>query len=265
MLLQGSSPKSSTAVVKITVLDKNDQHPIFSQIFLTRISENSPVGTFVLRITSTDADIGPNQIHVYSLTSNSGGKFEIDPKSGNITVAGKLDRETKDTYILKVTASDGAYQTSTHVTIDILDSNDNSPQFDHLLYMFKFTELQPEGTHVGTVHASDNDANGPNSEIYYFLKTPSKYFSIDMNTGVIKCRNLLKYFENKGAEVNMVKLNVLATDRGSPPLRSESVVEIEVTPSNKYEPVFEKKIYNSPVAENNPVNSQVANVHARYV
>lgn len=51
----------------------------------------------------------PNSHHVFLLFSagNLGGAFAIN-SSGSITVAQKLDRETKSTYELTITAQDRA-------------------------------------------------------------------------------------------------------------------------------------------------------------
>lgn len=71
-------------------------------MFSVNVTENAEIGAFVIKITSSDQDIGQNANVTYSFTENSGGKFAIDPLSGNVTVAGHLDREEQDEYLLKV-------------------------------------------------------------------------------------------------------------------------------------------------------------------
>ncbi len=61
----------------VTVIDKNDQPPKFTHIFSARVPESAPVGSFVVRVTSTDADVGINAIASYSLTGDTNGRYEI--------------------------------------------------------------------------------------------------------------------------------------------------------------------------------------------
>lgn len=66
------------------------------------VTENTEIGTFVIRITSSDLDIGQNANVSYRFTENPGKKFAMDALSGNVTVNGHLDREEQDEYLLKV-------------------------------------------------------------------------------------------------------------------------------------------------------------------
>jgi protocadherin Fat 4 len=99
---QGHPRLTGTATVLVTVSDKNDNPPHFTRLFSVNVTENADIGTFVIRITSSDLDIGQNANVSYSFTDNPGKKFSIDALSGNVTVAGHLDREEQDEYLLKV-------------------------------------------------------------------------------------------------------------------------------------------------------------------
>lgn len=99
---QGQVSLTGTATVLVTVLDKNDNPPQFTRLFSVNVTENAEIGTFVIKITSSDRDIGQNANVTYSFTDNPGRKFAIDPLSGNVTVDGHLDREEQDEYLLKV-------------------------------------------------------------------------------------------------------------------------------------------------------------------
>lgn len=99
---QGQPRLTGTAMVIVTVLDKNDNPPRFTRLYSVNVTENADIGTFVIRITSSDMDIGQNANVTYICTDNPGKKFTIDATSGNVTVAGYLDREEQDEYLLKV-------------------------------------------------------------------------------------------------------------------------------------------------------------------
>ena len=57
-------------------------------------------------------------------------RFTVDKDSGWVTVAGALDRETVDSYVMTAEARDGGgYTTFTNLQINILDENDEAPVF----------------------------------------------------------------------------------------------------------------------------------------
>ena len=248
----------------VTVLDKNDHPPRFTRHFNTKIPENSPIGAFVVRITSTDADIGSNAIHTYSFSENPDNKFAIDSKSGNVTVAGSLDRERKQDYELRVRTTDGAFVASTTIRIEILDTNDNAPHFKPRNYQFNFTELQKASTFIGKVSATDDDSPGPNSQVFYTLKTPTKYFKLDAEDGNLYSREVLKYKSTSNGPIseNQYHLTIVAMDRGETPLSSSTDILIKILPANQYPPVFSNTTYFAPVAETTATGTSVLTVKA---
>lgn len=191
--VDGGSPQlTGSAMVQVTVLDINDNPPRFTRLFSVNVTENAEIGSFVIRITSSDLDIGENANATYSFTENPGEKFAIDKISGNVTVAGTLDREQEDEYLLKVAAVDGAWRQETPLTITIQDQNDNAPEFEHSYYNFNFPELQRDVVFVGQVVATDRDKQGPNSVISYSLQQPSDLFTIDPASGELFSKRSLR-------------------------------------------------------------------------
>ena len=263
--LQGVPQRSATATVDVSVLDKNDRPPVFTQYFNSRLAENAPVGTFVVRVTSTDADISPNDRHTYSLTSNPGGRFAIDAATGNVTVAGALDREDKDEYILRVAANDGAYNAETSLAIDILDVNDNEPRFDSVAYRFDFVTSNPVGTLVGKVSATDRDAVGDNSAMFFRLVTPSGVMRLDAVTGELFSTAVIRFADAELSPTNTLSLVAMVIDRGSPPMSSQVTVTVVIQPANEHDPVFEKDVYSAAVTEHSTVGTAIIQVIARWV
>lgn len=99
---RGLPSLSSTTTLSISVTDKNDNPPRFTRLYAVNVTENSPPGHFVIRLTSVDRDEGENSNSTYSFVDNPGEKFAIDSITGEVTVAGTLDREVQDEYLLKV-------------------------------------------------------------------------------------------------------------------------------------------------------------------
>ncbi|KAF7415031.1 hypothetical protein HZH68_003520 [Vespula germanica] len=262
---QGQPRLTGTAMVIVTVLDKNDNPPRFTRLYSVNVTENAEIGTFVIRITSSDMDIGQNANVTYICTDNPGKKFSIDAISGNVTVAGYLDREEQDEYLLKIVAADGAWETETALTITIQDQNDNPPEFDEEVYYFHFPELQPPASHVGQVTAVDNDKQGPNSVISYSLLQPSDLFTVDPATGDIFSKRLLRYkhTHRPSSPENLYSLTIVGTDNGKPPLSSKTVVHVSVVDANNNTPKFEQRSYLSPVPENYGVGKKIMQLSAK--
>ncbi|XP_044732152.1 cadherin-related tumor suppressor [Chrysoperla carnea] len=262
---QGSPQLTGTATVLVSVLDKNDNPPRFTRLFSVNVTENADIGSFVIRVTSSDQDEGENANATYSFTENPGKKFAIDPVSGNVTVIGSLDREQQDEYLLKVAADDGSWRSETPLTITIQDQNDNTPEFEHSYYSFNFPEMQPSMVFVGQVSATDRDKQGPNSVISYSLQQPSDLFTIDPATGDVFSKRTLqyKYSQMESSPENIYALTVLATDNGKPPMSSECLVTINVVDANNNQPHFEQKQYLAPVPKGSRIGQKIIKIVAK--
>lgn len=79
----------STCNITIRVEDENDNDPRFElSKYIATIPEDVPIGTSVLTIKATDADLGINARIVYSLANETQWLFNIDNRNGLITTAG---------------------------------------------------------------------------------------------------------------------------------------------------------------------------------
>ncbi|XP_064092540.1 cadherin-related tumor suppressor-like [Macrobrachium nipponense] len=261
---KGTPAQTGTAMVVVTVQDKNDNPPRFTRLFSINVTENAEIGTFVIQVTSSDRDIGDNANATYSFTENPDGKFHIDPVSGNVTVASAIDRELKDEHSLKVVAVDGSWRAETSLTVTVQDENDNAPEFEQSAYVFNFPELQQSVASVGQVTATDQDKQGPNSVISYSLKFPSDFFSVDPASGEILSKQALKYKHTlKGpSPENQYQLAVVATDNGKPPMSSESSVIINVVDANNNPPKFSEDSYFTPVPESSEIGQKIIQLQA---
>jgi hypothetical protein len=100
----GVPSRSSLADVYIQVLDENDNQPYFITEFQNlSIYENQPIGTQIAVIEANDADSGDFGKITYLIDRlSSHGKFAIDPETGVLTIADKIDREVKSSYMIVV-------------------------------------------------------------------------------------------------------------------------------------------------------------------
>ncbi|EDW81089.2 uncharacterized protein Dwil_GK11870 [Drosophila willistoni] len=198
--------KKALARIEVEVLDLNDNVPEFEADFYNiSIVENLPTGFSVLQVNALDRDQGENSEFLYNLveTKDAAGAFRIDSRSGWITVRDDrlLDREKRKSIQLNVEALERnpSYLDDKHlkkpgpsrvrVDITLLDTNDNTPKFDHgNLYEFKVPITAPIGHKIGQVVAHDPD-DGPNGQLLYELQRPkgSGYipFRLDNKNGTI--------------------------------------------------------------------------------
>uniref|UniRef100_A0A3B4GPT7 Cadherin domain-containing protein n=1 Tax=Pundamilia nyererei TaxID=303518 RepID=A0A3B4GPT7_9CICH len=150
--LDGGEPQmTGTMQILITVLDANDNSPVFTQpIYKASIRENSAVGTTVMRVTATDADHGSNGRITYSISSildNARGLFEVNGESGEIRLIGNVDYEKARTFQINIRASDdGGLVDSCKVKIDVIDMNDNKPDIHIMSKSNVITEDAKPGT-----------------------------------------------------------------------------------------------------------------------
>ncbi|KAF3838381.1 hypothetical protein F7725_010149 [Dissostichus mawsoni] len=162
--LDGGSPqRSGTVVIRVTVLDANDNTPVFSQaVYKASLPENSPPDTIVINVSATDADEGVNGDVTYDFGHGSDDYvniFSIDHKTGEIKVTGVIDFEEISSFEMKIKAKDGLGLISyAKVIIDVTDMNDNAP----VIYLKSLTNPIPEnlspGAEVGIINVQDRDS-----------------------------------------------------------------------------------------------------------
>ncbi|XP_030251949.1 protocadherin gamma-A11-like isoform X37 [Sparus aurata] len=263
--LDGGSPqRSGTVVIHVTVLDANDNAPVFSQaVYKASLPENSPVDTVVVTVSATDADEGINGDVTYEfghVTEDVKKMFNIDSKSGAIRVIGALDYETTTSYEIRVKAKDGLGLSSyTKAIISITDVNDNAPVVNLKSLTNPIPEDTTAGTEVGIINVQDRDSER-NRQVrcsiqqgapFKLVPSIKNYYSL-VTTGQLD-RELLSDYN----------ITITATDEGSPSLSSSKTVQLSVADINDNPPVFEEQSYSAYVSENNKPGSTLCSVTAR--
>ncbi|XP_056910149.1 protocadherin-16-like [Takifugu flavidus] len=265
-----SHPEVTNAFVTIHVRDYNDNQPTMTIIFLSedgspRISEGAQPGQYVARISVTDPDYG-EYANVNVSLEGGDGKFALTTKDSIIYliyVDQELDREERDSYELRVMATDSGtppLRAESSFTIQVTDVNDNPPLFDQQAYRQTIPEVVYPGSFVLQVTARDKD-QGPNGDVRYRLlkskNSHSDWFSIDPVTGIITTATVLD-FESEPAP----SVTVVAMDNGRPPLSSTAKVDIVLQDVNDNTPVFSSNFYNASIKENTPAGTCFLEVSA---
>ena len=154
---------TETAIAEVNVMDFNDNSPGFPRsIYNGTVLENQPPGTFILSIAASDIDSGQNGEFLYSIQDGS-LSLNIDPSSGNITTAQRLDREMIERYTIVVLAIDTGVPPltgSTTVTVSVGDLNDQPPSFIDAVYIVSINNTIQPGQVIVVLRAEDEDEVG---------------------------------------------------------------------------------------------------------
>ena len=249
--------------VIVTVLASNEFPPVFSSsVELSYdVDELLPVGSIIANIIAEDDDDGTDGIVTYSL-STAQDCFTIDPVSGSLALLCVLDREMRDVYYITVLAKDNPInnnlQRSTNITteLNVLDRNDNIPQFLQSVYTLGVLETV-SNTVLLTLHCSDSD-EGDNITYHIVDGNSLEHFSVDPTSGNLFVGSHLNYESQQ-----FYHLKVQCSDGGDQPLSSTASVVIQVVNVDEYDPVIE--LHHTGlywVAEDSPVGSVIVTVSA---
>eukprot|EP00063_Salmo_salar_P077284 XP_014052119.1 PREDICTED: protocadherin gamma-A11-like isoform X13 [Salmo salar] len=260
----GTPQRSGTVVIHVTVLDANDNKPVFSQdVYRVSLTENSPLDYVVVTVSATDADKGANGEVTYdfsSISDKASTVFSIDKGTGVIRVVGPVDFEERKDYEMRVQAKDGSgLASNTKVIIDITDINDNAP----LIFIKSLSNPIPEnvlpGTEVGIINVQDKDSEG-NRQVRCSIQQNVPF---KLNPSIKNYFSLISTGELDREIISDYNITITATDEGSPPLSSSKTIHLSVSDVNDNPPVFEEQSYSSYVTENNKPGSSMCSVTAR--
>uniref|UniRef100_A0AAQ6IRH7 Neural-cadherin-like n=1 Tax=Anabas testudineus TaxID=64144 RepID=A0AAQ6IRH7_ANATE len=261
------------AAVVVTVVNKNDEAPVFSMNeyygSVTEELDGSPV--FVLQVTATDPDKDADQGAIRYSIHGQGAEshFMINDITGEMYAQRTMDREERAVWRFVVMATDeeGEGLTGfTDVIINVWDINDNAPTFScapdncHS----NVVENSPPGTFVVEMTAVDLDdaAVGQNAILTYQITenvqnvNNADLFTIDSSTGTISvaAEGLDREFADNH------RLVVEARDGGG--MTGTATVTIVVTDINDHVPKFRTDRCGARVPENTNEDATILELSA---
>ncbi|NWR86641.1 PCD23 protein, partial [Furnarius figulus] len=262
----GNSSVYSSTQVNISVIDINDNSPVFlTKSDKVTLSRTQPPGTAVYIAHAEDKDSGLNGAIKYSIASKQSNAFSIDPSLGVVNLTRTVFADKQQEYTLHIAAEDCGSPPLTSllmldslaVKIVILDINDNSPNFtsSSLSYVMEDVEV---GFLVHHIIAKDPD-EGRNGQVAYHILSgnENKAFVLDKITGLL---TTAQFLDREIQE--RYSLTVMALDDGSPALSATQVLTIVVLDVNDETPMFTKQRYETAVRENEAPGEFVIKVEA---
>uniref|UniRef100_A0A8D3CAG0 Cadherin domain-containing protein n=1 Tax=Scophthalmus maximus TaxID=52904 RepID=A0A8D3CAG0_SCOMX len=260
----GTPQRSGTVNIDITVLDANDNIPVFNQsVYKASVMENTIKGTRIITVNATDADSGSNGFIIYSLSNMKGSTadiFSIDENTGTISVSGPIDYEKDKKYEVRVEARDqGGLTGTSKVIFDVIDVNDNSPVINVMSFSNPLSEDSPLGTTVAVFNVKDVDS-AKNGQIKCSIdgKLPFK-----IESSLTNYYNLISDQHFDRESLSEYNITITATDFGSPPLSSSTKLHLKISDVNDNAPLFDKSSYSAHITENNSPGVSIFAVKAR--
>uniref|UniRef100_A0A3P8T1T8 Protocadherin 1 gamma 31 n=1 Tax=Amphiprion percula TaxID=161767 RepID=A0A3P8T1T8_AMPPE len=265
--IDGGNPvKTGTTKVTVSVLDNNDNVPVFKKpLYNVTVQENSVVGSVLVKVEATDADEGVNGEIEYVFADHTPQSllsiFNLNSATGEISLVGPLDYERNGVLEIEITAKDkGVPEMEGHCRLQVMviDINDNAPEIVLTSKPNPIREDAPRGTVVALIRARDLDSDN-NAKITLKLKNGSPFslkpsFSNNyalVTNGALDRESFSEY-----------SIEITATDSGSPPLSSKKTILVSITDVNDNPPMFTQPSYNVYLKENGVPGSILYSVSA---
>lgn len=277
----GVPEKTGTTTLSVSILNSNDKMPYFQPTTQrAQVSEGAPVGYGFYKLVAKDPDAISQEFLKFGIAepvtaiAKDGRNvnesiqaykafFEVDPDSGEIRVASRLNREAAAVVMLTTVVTDVSavpHQTGLGtLVITIIDLNDFPPSFpppwspDHPELSISVMEEQPVGSVVASFVATDPDSNIAS----YAIEPENPYFAIDKLSGVVTIHRRVDY-----EQVQALQFSVVVRDTGVPQLSAVALVTATITNINDNDPTFSQKAYRASVQENAPQGTFVTRVEA---
>ncbi|XP_036606136.1 protocadherin gamma-A4-like isoform X6 [Trichosurus vulpecula] len=259
----GDPVRSGTAHIRVTVLDANDNAPVFAQsLYTVSVPENVPVGTLLLTVNATDPDEGINGKLTYffrKINQKTSQVFQLNSLTGAITVLENLDCEESSFYDIDIEVRDGpGLLDRAKVLVKVLDVNDNAPDVTVTSVTGSISENSSAGSVIAlfNVHDRDSGENGqvtcsiPKHLPFKLEKSYGNYYSLMTDRALDR------------EQVSIYNITVTATDGGNPPLSTDTYFSLHIEDTNDNPPVFVQTSYSAYVMENNPRGSSIYSLTA---
>ncbi|XP_051275273.1 protocadherin alpha-2-like isoform X9 [Dicentrarchus labrax] len=254
---KGTPPRIAHSKVLVEVIDVNDNAPEISvSSLMSPVKEDAELGTAVAMVTITDRDGGKNGLTNCKITGSVPFKLKSNYKNYySLLVDGPLDRESVSHYNVSITAADEgtpSLSSTSVISIQVSDVNDNSPRFLEPLINIYVKENSPIGSTIYTLTTLDSDFNENAKATYQLINSSPKttqiasMVNINSETGDIVSLQSFNY-----EELKTFQFKVQATDSGVPPLSSNVTVNVLILDENDNNPTIL-----APYSEHGSVNSE---------
>jgi protocadherin Fat 4 len=252
----GNPRLSSTATVEFTILDINDNHPVFypSQYYVN-VYTNQSVG-FIASVTAVDLD--KNDVISYEIVKKDpmNALVNVNQSTGTVAYTGISQLDANDVFAVNLIAKDskGHVSNISLLYLTVIAPEDDLPQFTMDLYYFNIKENVQHGTYIGKVKATSKTK----VDILYYIYSgdPDGIFFINEH-GEIRTSSNVDHEKQ-----HLFDLQVKARTSGRRVLIGRASVVIFVEDVNDNRPEFQYPHKLITVKDSAPVGSIVFKVRA---
>ncbi|ELW54103.1 Protocadherin gamma-A7 [Tupaia chinensis] len=240
----------------------------WAERMLYSVLEETDKGSFVGNI-AQDLGLEPPELAQRGVRIVSRGRtqlFALNPRSGSLITAGRIDREELCAQSARCLVSFNILMEDKMnlypIEVEIMDVNDNAPRFLTEEINVKIMENTAPGVRFPLSEAGDPDV-GSNSLQKYQL-SPNLHFSLAVQSGDdgIKYPELVLERVLDREEEMVHHLVLTAYDGGSPPRSGTAHIQVIVVDVNDHAPVFSQPQYQATIPENVPVGTRLLTVNA---
>ncbi|XP_057695677.1 protocadherin-16-like [Corythoichthys intestinalis] len=238
----GSPSRSATGTVFISVLDDNDNTPVFvnshlGKKLILQVSEGQSSGVLLGTVQAKDPDEGENGTVIYSLSGPRAERFFLNPNTGELHSSSPLSHSERPEYALTVTASDRGLpprSASCSLAVQVLSTSRPSSKTNSHSIAFNSVEEAEPGSVVGSVRLHDVETQG---EVTYMVvggTDKDGTFVVDRSTGDVYLAKPLDY-EQDAHYALKIEVDDFSRD---PPVSTLVYLDINVNDSNDHAPEF---------------------------
>ncbi|XP_066887927.1 protocadherin gamma-A1 isoform X15 [Kogia breviceps] len=192
--------------------------------------------------------------------------FALNPRSGSLVTAGRIDREELCSQSLQCLVSFNVLVEDKMklfpVEVEIMDINDNTPQFQLEEVEFKMNEITTPGTRITLPSGQDLDVGMNSLQMYQLSSNP--HFSLDVQQGSDGSQQPEMVLQSPlDREENAVHRLLLTAFDGGNPVRSGTLrIRVQVVDANDNPPAFTQAQYHTSVPEDVPLGTRLLTVKA---
>ena len=239
---RGIPSLGAETLVRIEVADVNDNRPAFAQSEYTiSVREDVPLG-YTLPLTLQVNDLDSSSLFSFSITAGN-VKNAFGVLSGKLTVRRSLDFEILQAYRLEISVNDGLFQSTTLVTVNIIDVDDVAPAFPNASYVISASEDVTTGSYVFQLSATDADSTPYQIKYSMFVTRGSDSFAINASTGTVRTTGVLDREIDR-----LCEYSVVATDSAGN--QGYALLTVHLNDVNDRKPAFNEGPYVAYVKEN---------------
>ncbi|XP_029328069.1 protocadherin alpha-C1 isoform X3 [Mus caroli] len=262
----GLPARSGAAQVTITVVDTNDNAPVFEHsVYSTKVPETAPNGTVLFHVQALDPDEGSNGEVWYSLSNSTPAElrhlFHVHPKSGEVQVAASLGPPETLLEAFVEARDEGAFSlaSTTKLLVEVTDVNDHAPQMDFMTFSSSILEDAAPGTVIALLSVKDEDL-GSNGKVTCSMSSKGPF---QLKASFDSYYRLLTNGPLDREQASEYQILISASDGGSPPLSTRRTLTVSVADVNDNTPNFPQPQQELFVAENNSPGVSLGGVFAQ--